>query len=174
MCEFIDKYTRGLTLADRLQLCQAPIAWREESCLEIVTKFVRMYSNDMQVDIMKCFKGSDHLKTLLQIEKRIKAGNQPKARGGVLEKLEVFHKALVVYLWMSFRNQLVFRYRDEATELKARVEIALEWALRGMSMKGEPDGPHLTLEEVSLRNPRKGIVYSSGIRTRQATKNYVR
>ena len=47
-----------------------------------------------------------------------------------LTTLECFHKVLVFYLWMSFRNPVVYGSYDEVTAIKTGVEEVLNWCLK--------------------------------------------
>jgi len=133
VCGFVDTRGRGLTMTDRVLLFMAPIPWRDEECLEIVEKFIKMYRDDMNVNLMEGLKGTKCLDTVTRVERKISAGDPPRARAPTLERLETFHKALVVYLWMSFRNPVSYNCYQEAADLKIRVERALDWTLEGMS-----------------------------------------
>lgn len=53
-----------------------------------------------------------------------------------LRSLESLHKALVVYLWLSFRFFGIFNTRELAAEVKRRVEIRIETVLEGLSLEG--------------------------------------
>ncbi|KXN91935.1 ATP-dependent RNA helicase SUV3, mitochondrial [Leucoagaricus sp. SymC.cos] len=47
-----------------------------------------------------------------------------------LEQLESFHKILVLYVWMHFRNTIVYPDREPCEQIKNRVEVALDWGLQ--------------------------------------------
>jgi ATP-dependent RNA helicase SUPV3L1/SUV3 len=111
----------------------APIPWREEALLEIISKFIQMYSDNMSVDLLTALRGTHYMPTMLRIEEKIAAGVPPTASTKVLETLEALHKILVVYIWMSFRNSVAYNSQVDVVALKKRVEVALEWALQGLS-----------------------------------------
>jgi len=50
-----------------------------------------------------------------------------------LQGLETFHKILVVYIWLSFRNPVSYPSHQEATELKERLERVLHWCLQELT-----------------------------------------
>ena len=47
----------------------------------------------------------------------------------MLIKLEVLHKLLVAYAWLSFRFPMTFAMKESATDLKNRTETAIEFCL---------------------------------------------
>ena len=146
MCEFIDTHGRGLTISDRHLLLLAPIPWRDQGCVKIMTNFIQMYRDDMNVDLMEALKDTDYLDTLAQIEEKIASGYPPQGKGPILEKLEMLHKVLVFYLWMSFRNPVSYNCHDEVSDLKKRVEKALDWTLEGVSKLDTMERPHVIAE----------------------------
>jgi ATP-dependent RNA helicase SUPV3L1/SUV3 len=162
MCRFIDTRGAGLTMTDRLQLFLAPLPWRDARCVDVVGKFISMYSHNMNVDLMECINDSDYLKTLTQIEEKIALGLPPHAKGGVLENLETFHKILVYYLWMSFRNPVSFHCHEDVSGLKTRVEKALDWTLEGVSELDVSQQRQTKWEDIRAeRDQGKQITYQS-------------
>ncbi|KAF9460877.1 P-loop containing nucleoside triphosphate hydrolase protein [Collybia nuda] len=144
MCDFIDTRGRSLTVADRLLHLMAPIPWREDAILEVIAKFIRMYSEDIHVDLLVALAGTQFMPTMLRVETQMAARLPPPANPRTLEVLEGLHKIVVLYIWMSFRNAVAYSNHKDITELKGRVEVALEWTLRGMSNKvafGTPERP---------------------------------
>jgi ATP-dependent RNA helicase SUPV3L1/SUV3 len=162
MCDFADTHGLKLTVSDRLHLLLAPIPWRDIKCVEIVTKFVKMYSDDMNVKVMDALKGTNYLDTLTSIEEMIGLGLPPRAKGQVLETLEAFHKSLVFYLWMSYRNPVSYHCQTEAADLKARVEKALDWSLEGMSQTAKTEKSQMTWEVLKAeREQGRQVAYHS-------------
>jgi ATP-dependent RNA helicase SUPV3L1/SUV3 len=162
MCDFVDTYGPKLTVVDRLQLLMAPIPWRDTGCVEIVTKFIQMYSNNMDVKVMEALGSTNYLDTLVGIEAMVKAGMPPRGKAPVLETLESFHKSLVFYLWMSFRNPVSYNRQTEAADLKVRVEKALDWSLEGMSQTVKAQKPQKKWEVTKAeREYGKQIPYHS-------------
>jgi hypothetical protein len=47
----------------------------------------------------------------------------------MLIKLEIFHKLLVAYAWLSFRFPMAFAMKESAVDLKHRTETAIELCL---------------------------------------------
>ena len=60
--------------------------------------------------------------------------------GSMLIKLEVLHKLLVAYAWLSFRFPMTFAMKESAGDLKNRTETAIEFCLeciRAMRKKAQ-------------------------------------
>jgi ATP-dependent RNA helicase SUPV3L1/SUV3 len=150
-------------MSDRHQLLSAPVPWREQACVEIVAKFIQMYRDNMNVDLMEALKDTDYIGTLTRIEEKIAVGRPPKAHGSILEKLEVFHKVLVFYLWMGFRNPVSYNCHDEVSDLKARVEKALDWTLQGVSKLDPAERLTTQWEDIKVEKDlgRQHIAYKS-------------
>ncbi|KIM87334.1 hypothetical protein PILCRDRAFT_814823 [Piloderma croceum F 1598] len=132
LCDFIDTTVRGLTLEDKLQLMMAPVAWRDSSSLDIVARFYRQYCNQMQVNLVQCLRDGEELDCLEGVEMYMKHG-LPRSSPAALSRLEVLHKALVLYMWMHMRSPVSWSDHVEANNLKERTERALEWCLKGLS-----------------------------------------
>ncbi|RDB19317.1 ATP-dependent RNA helicase suv3, mitochondrial [Hypsizygus marmoreus] len=134
ICAFIDMRGKGLTFADRVMLVQAPIPWRDDKALEIVGRFISMYRDEMDVELTAAMEGTQMLETLGKVEVQMMGVDKVKAAATMLEVLESLHRVLVVYLWMSFRYPVVYHCHDQVADMKGRVERALEWVLKGMTM----------------------------------------
>lgn len=161
MCEFIDTRGRGLTMRDRQLLLMAPVPWRDKACVEIIGNIIRMYTNQMSVNLMECLGKTNYLKTLTAIEEKIAAGHPPHGKGSTLEKLETFHKVLVFYMWMSYRNPVSFHRHEETLDIKTRVEKALDWTLEGMSKNVPAEQIRMTWENTRAKTDLGEIAYAS-------------
>lgn len=124
-----------LTVVDRSLLLFAPIAWRDEPFVEILAKFLDMYRRDLRVNLMAAVHGTDMMDTTLDVEKRMARGGTPSCQARELQVLEMFHKTLVFYVWMSYRNAVSYADHEIVHNLKARVEKALDWALEGVTLQ---------------------------------------
>lgn len=138
MCGYIDE--RGqFTLADRHLFLQAPFPWRDRFALNAVTEFLTAYYESMHVDVVETVKKLSLLEMLERAEQAMQspdgrtADGRPFAVGKQLQGLEIFHKILVVYIWLSFRNPVSYPSHQEATELKERLERVLHWCLQEMT-----------------------------------------
>lgn len=129
LCEFIDTRAGDLTLQDKAYLMKAPIPWRDQSGKEIVTKMHFQYRTAMRVDLINNLKGNT-FNYLEEVELSMKHA-EPHSSGPALMALETLHKILVFYAWMQMR--LPVSWSDDVSDLKKRVEAALDWSLQGES-----------------------------------------
>jgi len=133
-CNFIDGRGAGLTIEDRLLFTLVPMAWRDDLALEITGTMLRMHSENMSVDLMQVLAPTTVMETLERVEDKMNSNyGKPKATVDELARLESFHKVLVTYVWMTFRQPLVYHQYTEAVGLKNRLEKALDWALQSLT-----------------------------------------
>lgn len=153
ICEWIDEKSKGmLTWAEKQMLMSSPVAWRDEMVVRVAEEMVRLQRDEMCVSVEAVVKPFGFMDALMRVEwqmeraKAIAAAGEarnarwPKARVGemkieVLDTLETFHKVLVLYMWMHFRNNVVYPEREAAEDLKHRVEIVLDWGLQQLGKK---------------------------------------
>lgn len=133
MSDFIDQRGTGFTLADRVMHMMAPIPWRDDICLGVAAKYIQMYRKSLNVDLMACIQHTNFMEVLARVERPMAAKLPPKSTSSILQSLEAFHKSLVLYIWMSFRNPVAYSNYQEAGQLKTRLEKAMDWCLQGMS-----------------------------------------
>ncbi|KAH0830158.1 P-loop containing nucleoside triphosphate hydrolase protein [Lanmaoa asiatica] len=149
LSQFIDTHAKDLLLSDKLLFKNCPIQWSDPVALDTLAQILRLYTNTIRVE----------LDTVLSVAPFMNVLEKAKARGckDALRDLEGLHKVLVLYLWLSFRNAMAFYEADEAYELKARVERALEWCLRQVSSHGRAEvaGPTRTVDKLDYRHRRK-------------------
>jgi ATP-dependent RNA helicase SUPV3L1/SUV3 len=124
-------------MKDRAQYVMAPVPWRDKSCLVMVKKFLHMHCNLLRVDLLEALEGTQFMATMLEVENKMLAGKKPTSSSESLATLERFHKIIVLYVWMSFRNPVSYSSHDEAADLKTRLEKVLDWSLEGMSKADE-------------------------------------
>ncbi|KAJ7765737.1 P-loop containing nucleoside triphosphate hydrolase protein [Mycena metata] len=138
ICEYLDQQGY-FTYWDRLQLIQAPFPWRDRMALDAITEFVATYYQTMYVDVTATMRKLGYLDKLEAVElvMQTAAGvKRPKRfnHSFHLDGLETFHKILVVYLWLSYRNPVSYPAQDLAVKMKERLERALHWCLEEMSL----------------------------------------
>ncbi|KAF7314986.1 ATP-dependent RNA helicase [Mycena indigotica] len=132
---FLD--THDLSLADRLLLLEAPFPWRDVSAMDAINRLIHQYNVDSHIDFELYVQEMGFLIKLLDAECAMKLGT--KCNGDTfnpsreLAGLENFHKILVLYIWLSYRNPVAFDAFDMAVGLKTRVEQALHWCLEEMT-----------------------------------------
>jgi hypothetical protein len=91
----------------------------------------------------------------------------PEITESTLSFLESFHKILVFYMWMLFRNSVVFSDQETTEGLKKRVEVVLDWALQVISYSQKD-----TNEKVKKgkgKGKGKGKLGSEGLFTERAS-----
>ena len=133
-CKFIDARGAGLTVGDRLLFTLVPMAWRDDLALEITGTMLRMHSENMSVDLMEVLEPTTVMETLERVEDKMNSNHRKlKATVDELARLESFHKVLVTYVWMTFRQPLVYHQYTEAADVKNRLEKALDWALQSLT-----------------------------------------
>ncbi|EKM56109.1 uncharacterized protein PHACADRAFT_63855, partial [Phanerochaete carnosa HHB-10118-sp] len=125
--DIVDKTAGGLTLGDRHLLRLAPIQWRDPEMLEMTSHLIRIYTQSLAVDYRQLLKATGVQKILKEIEDAECMGNRPPAWG--LSALELAHKVVIVYLWLSYRNPVAFSQRTQMAEVKHKMEKLMEWCL---------------------------------------------
>jgi ATP-dependent RNA helicase SUPV3L1/SUV3 len=74
---------------------------------------------------------------------RRKEGEGSNIGHELLEQLEALHKILVVYMWMHFRNIVVYPDRVQTEGLKHRVEVVLDWGLQELGRRSREESRFL-------------------------------
>lgn len=111
----------NLSIAERIKMCFAPASPSVPGHVELIRELAEAVANQ---------SGGDFLD--------IKAWNlevldeTPTSDRGYLERLEILHKGIVVYLWMSFRFPGVFIQRPLAIKTKMLVEEKIDACLNSM------------------------------------------
>ncbi|KAJ7119018.1 P-loop containing nucleoside triphosphate hydrolase protein [Mycena epipterygia] len=138
ICEYLDNQGY-FTLADRVLFMQAPFPWRDRVALEAITRFITAYYQSMHVPLIETMNNLPYLRTLEEAEEAMdskdghKAGGRSFSAAQQLEGLEIFHKILVVYLWLSYRNPVSYPSYDLTLDWKERLERVLHWCLQEMT-----------------------------------------
>ncbi|GAA5828219.1 hypothetical protein JCM11251_002641 [Rhodosporidiobolus azoricus] len=141
-----------LTFSERFTLGSAPVNLRDAKVVEALVKWSTGVSRGEKVRVEEWARGEGVYDALDKVE-RVAAERQfavetgalaPEAGGGggggaksvfsptALQALESTHRSLTLYLWLSYRLQATFVDQQEARELRARVEKAIERALEGI------------------------------------------
>lgn len=147
IAQFIDVLMPNLTLNDRLLYSVAPISWGDERAMDVVKKFVLMYSDDMHVDFNAALQDSDFLDAMGRVEAAMARDEEPFSSSKELDVLERYHKLAVLYLWFCYRNPVMFSNFDAVSTLKERLERCLNWCLQGMSELDHEIGQLLALSK---------------------------
>jgi ATP-dependent RNA helicase SUPV3L1/SUV3 len=134
MNQFFDQECPGLRLQERFFFMQAPIPWRDLDCLPVVARLLRLYRTRMSADIVETLEPSGLLKRLESAERTMAdPADAPESTPKKLCLLESLHRILTLYMWLSYRNPVVWADHEVCMDLKARVEKALDWGLQGVA-----------------------------------------
>ncbi|KIJ31831.1 hypothetical protein M422DRAFT_185414, partial [Sphaerobolus stellatus SS14] len=130
--EVIDAIGHGMTLREKLQFCNCPVAWRKEAEVEIMTSFIRRYMAGEIVDIEECFNERELLSILksTSAERISGVGTRTDAQQkDLLGKMETCHRVLLAYIWLAYRNPVSFTQMTEAIALKEETESNIDYIL---------------------------------------------
>lgn len=131
--ERMDRATQNLPMRDLAVLQLAPIAWSDEICVTAVGQFLRMFNHDMSVKLRVALKTSGLLAVLADVQKIYDSKKKPT--DGNLAALESLHKTLIVYIWLGYRNPIVFADLQEANALKEKTKELMDWCLKQLTRK---------------------------------------
>lgn len=138
ICDFIDEHGPSLSTAEKVMHLSAPVAWRDPSIVDAMKRFMKEASTHTYVDLEAALKPTPYYDALQTVEKAKAAGHTLRNPALILSNLESLHKALVVYIWMSFRMPVLYSQYDVAAGLKERLERMLQWSLERLSDKVKP------------------------------------
>jgi hypothetical protein len=141
-CAFLDKAWGDGSNEDKLTILTAPIPWGDPSTTDAIKKLLVMHKQTSSVELMPAIKGTGWLETMERLEKDMLLHSQAdsnamtrfKTTSAALLNLEGFHKVVVFYVWMQFRNPVIYADRG-VDELKQRIEKVLNWGLESMSQQ---------------------------------------
>lgn len=131
-----------LTLAEKLHVANAPIAWGDKMTIKIFALIIRQMRTNMQVDLRKTLGVDSYVEYLEKIEQTKEALEESaapmeakltKLLPDYLQLMENLHKILTCYIWLAFRNPVSFPEVDDCQAIKARCEVILEWLLSSIS-----------------------------------------
>lgn len=142
LAEVLEEQRDVLTATDIVVFSNAPVNTRDPKVAGIFQNIVQAYATDYHVDVEEVLKKSTLLHTLKTVEETLAALPPlpphlgifrqylvPPITVGGIPLLESLHKALVLYIWLSFRYSLAFPDRELATAYKLRTEKVLEICL---------------------------------------------
>jgi len=166
-CAFLDKVWSGSSNEDKLLILNAPIPWRDMSTFDAIKKLLVMQRRSSSVELVPAIRDTGFLETMESLEKNMlldsradsNGTTRPKTTSMSLLRLEGFHKVVVFYVWMRFRNPVV--YADPCVDdLKQRLEKVLNWGLESMSQElattrgvQTPDIALAPLEDSTIAQP---------------------
>ena len=115
----------NLTIEDRITFCSAPVSGREEEFHSIVVSFAQCVANAKEV--------SSNLLDIPTLPLEI-LDREVSLNRAYLVNLEILHKALILYLWLSYRFTGVFTTQAMAIHLKEIVEEKIDTVLAQSSV----------------------------------------
>lgn len=109
---------KNLTISDRMAICASPTSLRDHGLPEVLKAFAKCVDEQ---------RGG----TLLDIpELKLEVLDEPVSADKIyLQRLETVHKALVLYLWLSYRFTGVFTTRGMARYVKELLEERIDKVL---------------------------------------------
>ncbi|KAK2807480.1 RNA helicase [Onygenales sp. PD_10] len=119
--EIIDDIS-GLTVEDRILFMHAPIDGRNVQVQKVAKAFARCIAQNKSGDLIEIPE------IPFDVLDRPVSGDKE-----YLSSLEILHRALLLYLWLSFRAGGVFTNRELATHVKELVEVKMDRALTEFS-----------------------------------------
>jgi ATP-dependent RNA helicase SUPV3L1/SUV3 len=144
LSELLKGFTKDLTLKEMVTFGYAPVNLRDNKVVTAFQNFVKAYIDEGEVlledalesgrlipnlELVELTRKSMHDLSTSQLRAGVTPAPIPAAIVTAIPGLESLHKALVLYLWLSFRLPLNFPERTEATELKLRTEAMLDFCL---------------------------------------------
>ncbi|KAF5372866.1 hypothetical protein D9758_001616 [Tetrapyrgos nigripes] len=132
--DYLDEWAAGsLPLYDRNMFMLAPVPWKQPASLPLIQKLIEGFRDKMCVSLMDLLKGTSLLDDLKSVEKDMASLPVPLSNPDTMSSLEIIHRFIGLYSWLTFRKPIAFSEVDECMELKERVEKALHWTLEGVT-----------------------------------------
>lgn len=145
LAEMVEPHRNVLTLRETELFGNAPVNVRDDRVAAVYANMLAAYSNDFLVNLEDVIEPTGLIGTLKTVEETLAALPplppvlgvfrpylSPAITISAIPLLESLHKALVMYLWLSFRLELAFPDREKAAEYKERTEKVLEICLERM------------------------------------------
>ncbi len=110
---------KGLTTADRIAFCAAPLSTRDEASIALLRVFASCVAEQKAGGVL------DFPQLPLEVLDRPRSAERRH-----LQQLETLHKGIILYLWLSYRFSGVFNTRALAFHVKQLVEDEIEEVLK--------------------------------------------
>ena len=118
---------KELSIADRLVLCAAPIDLKAPQFSKVVLAFAKCIATQSNGALLEI-----EALNIMILDEVVSVADKV-----YLQRLESLHKALVLYLWLSYRFIGVFTSQGMAFHVKKLVEEKIDWVLSQVSQKEE-------------------------------------
>ena len=139
VAQVLEPYRNQLSLSEIDLFTCCPVNHRDPNIVAIFESIVRRYAEEGLAEVDSVFGSTRFLKMLDIVEATLATlpplppiigiGRRvltPPIIVSSIPSLESLHKALVMYIWLSFRLEVAFPDRHLAVELKTRVEVVLD------------------------------------------------
>jgi len=131
--ELLNTSFNQFTMDDTMAWFFSPVAWRDDVAKAVARRFMKDHHMRLRVNLTNALRQEKLLQTLettcSAMETRTKVSD-PREK---LMTLETLHKTIILYMWMGMRMPVVFPDLTEASELKEKVEKAMEFVLQVMT-----------------------------------------
>ena len=108
----------GLSINDRLLFCSAPAGAKDDAMTDIILAFARCLGEHTSGELLKIPElPLEVLDEQVRVDKKY------------VERLEMLHKALILYLWLGYRFPGCYVDRDMAFHVKRLVEEKIDYVL---------------------------------------------
>lgn len=181
----IDRIVKSteLTRDELWCLQEAPVSWRNLLAVKCFLGFIKQFRQDVHVDVRRAI---DDVGLLDKLNNVLRLAGQEEGTASIadiksaslsLYDLEVLHKILCAYMWLSWRLPVGFQDRDVARELKLSTEQAIWWLIHELSKMRERG---LNLGQMDFRptgnlnrrsTGKTGFGFGSGTRDRRDSRN---
>ncbi|KAL9582289.1 MAG: hypothetical protein Q9212_003378 [Teloschistes hypoglaucus] len=146
---------KNLTIADRLLFCASPASMKEDAMKPVVRAYAECVGNGAAGGILDI-----PVLNLQNLNKEVPL--QPVDRIEFLGKLEFLHRAIVLYLWLSYRFAGVFNTQAMAFYAKSIVEERIQRILTVVSSVPKT-GAMIRRRATKFWKPRDGFDMSQNL-----------
>ncbi|KAI8973805.1 P-loop containing nucleoside triphosphate hydrolase protein [Mycotypha africana] len=113
-----------LPIRDRYQFVTAPVNTRDETALELINLFARKFSQHKDCSLTE----------VVQLPEKTESADLKGSE--LLKNLELSHKSIMLYMWLSLRYPDVFvTPQEEASSIKRKCEVMIDEILKKMKTK---------------------------------------
>lgn len=165
LADVLEPLRDSLTMKEMETFSFAPVNTRDAQSVSILQALVTAFAQTGRVDLMQIYDGTGLIQNLENVEKTLDTlpplppiegiGRKlltPPIIVSSIPQLEVLHKTLVMYIWLSFRFDVSLPDRPLAVSIKERVERVLDQCLARL--------PGLRMKKTSERGKEKDALVS--------------
>ncbi|KAG9017140.1 RNA helicase [Tulasnella sp. 427] len=186
--EIVNKHYEGMPTWECINMLRVPFNYSTSALRDVATNMARAHAKKASVPLNDIFEATPLLKALEHVtearQKVIQTELQGKApinrkrmlqelgdeEHSLLRNLEICHKALTAYLWMSYRVPAAFSDRAEAFEMKETVERGIDFYLTLLAESQDPE----TVNTTAAGHRHVRAKRQAGSRTTSPSRNRVK